>query len=158
MTPDLVCAGDVMTRELITVTPETPLLDVHRLFVEEEIHGAPVVGEDGTVYGLVTTTDLVRVVRDAEDNNERVDALTAADAMTPDPIMVPPDTSLEQLARTMVDLRIHRVFVGTDRMLEGVVSAFDVVRVVAGYSSESASRNAARSARSSFDMPRSPTR
>lgn len=128
---DLVCAADVMTRELITVTPETRLLDIHRLFLEEEIHGAPVVGEDGTVFGLVTTIDLVRAVRDAEDNGERVDELTAADAMTRDPIMVDPTTPIEQLARTMVEQRIHRVFVGKDRMLEGVVTAFDVMRVVA---------------------------
>ena len=128
---DLVCAADVMTRELITVTPETRLLDIHRLFLEEEIHGAPVVGEDGTVFGLVTTIDLVRAVRDAEDNGERVDELTAADAKTRYPNMVDPTTPIEQHARTMVEQRIHRVFVGKDRMLEGVVTAFDVMRVVA---------------------------
>jgi CBS domain-containing protein len=38
-----------MVRELITVTPETLLFDVHRLFVEEEIHGAPVVDENDIV-------------------------------------------------------------------------------------------------------------
>ncbi|HSN30939.1 MAG TPA: CBS domain-containing protein [Kofleriaceae bacterium] len=131
MKPELVCAADVMTRELITVTPETRLLDVHRLFLEEEIHGAPVVGEDGIVYGLVTTIDLVRAVRDAEDNGERVEDLYAADAMTKDPIMVDPETPIEDLARTMVEQRIHRVLVGKDRMLEGVVTAFDLMRVVA---------------------------
>lgn len=132
MTPEPVCAADVMTRELITVTPETRLLDIHRLFLEEEIHGAPVIGEDGIVYGLVTTIDLVRAVRDAEDNGERVEDLVAADAMTKDPIMVDPQTSVEELARTMVEQRIHRVLVGKDRMLEGVVTAFDLMRVVAG--------------------------
>jgi CBS domain-containing protein len=131
MTPELVCAADVMTRELITVTPETRLMDVHRLFLEEEIHGAPVVGEDSIVYGIVTTIDLVRAVRDAEDNGVRVEDLTAADAMTVDPIMVAPETPVEQLARTMVEQRIHRVLIGKDRMLEGVVTAFDVMRVVA---------------------------
>lgn len=131
MKPELVCAADVMTRELITVTPETRLLDVHRLFLEEEIHGAPVVGEDGIVYGLVTTIDLVRAVRDAEDNGERVEDLLVADAMTKDPIMVAPETPVEDLARTMVEQRIHRVLVGKDRMLEGVVTAFDLMRVVA---------------------------
>src|SRR5690242_12345041 len=60
----IVRASDLMERDLITVTPSTRVLDIHRLFVEEEIHGAPVVGEDGVVQGVVSTLDLLRAVRD----------------------------------------------------------------------------------------------
>ena len=37
--PDQMKARDVMERDVISVGPETPVLDLHRLFVEEEIHG-----------------------------------------------------------------------------------------------------------------------
>ena len=57
-------ASDLMQRNVITLTPETPILDIHRMFVEEEIHGAPVVDEDGIVQGIVSTLDLLRVIRD----------------------------------------------------------------------------------------------
>lgn len=161
MQPDtLLHARDVMARDLITVTPETPVLDIHRLFVEEEIHGAPVVGDDGVVYGVVSTLDLLRVVRDELepgagstrtsyfrdeleysgpdwqrmplDFQDRMQAITAEQAMTKELVMVSPDASIEEVARTMLEHRIHRVLVtGEDRQLEGVISAFDLLRVLA---------------------------
>ena len=156
----LLHASDVMARDLITVTPETPILDIHRLFVEEEIHGAPVVGEDGLVYGVISTLDLLRVVRDElepgagatrasyfrdeleysgpdwqrmpVDFQDRMQTVTAEQAMTTELVMVAPDTPIDEVARTMLDHRIHRVLVTTsERQLEGVVSAFDLLRVLA---------------------------
>jgi CBS domain-containing protein len=119
-------ARDLMERDIITVSPETPILDIHRLFVEEEIHGAPVVGEDGIVYGVVSALDLLRAVREDEEVCES----TAADAMTKALVMVAPDASIEEVARTMREQRIHRVLVGQDRMLEGVLTTFDLLRVL----------------------------
>lgn len=51
----IVRASDLIERDVITVTPSTRVLDIHRLFVEEEIHGASVVGEDGVVQGIAST-------------------------------------------------------------------------------------------------------
>jgi len=119
-------ARDLMERDIITVSPETPILDIQRLFVEEEIHGAPVVGEDGIVYGVVSALDLLRAVRD----DEEVCETTAADAMTKVLVMVAPDASIEEVARTMREQHIHRVLVGEDRMLEGVLTTFDLLRVL----------------------------
>jgi CBS domain-containing protein len=51
---------DVMTKEVITVGPETPLKDVARTLAVNEISGVPVV-DDGVVVGVVSETDLVRV-------------------------------------------------------------------------------------------------
>jgi len=134
MQTELLYARDVMVRDLITVAPEMPILDIHRLFVEEEIHGAPVVGEDGIVYGVISTMDLLRVVRDELDTarpDDRVESLTAEQAMTTQLVTVRPDTPLEDVARTMLEHRIHRVLVtGEDRQLEGVISAFDMLRVI----------------------------
>jgi len=119
-------ACDLMERDIITVSPETPILDIHRLFVEEEIHGAPVVGEDGIVYGVVSALDLLRVVHD--ELEPVAGELTAADAMTKTIVMVPPDAGIDEVARTMREQRIHRVLVGADRVLEGVLTTFDLLR------------------------------
>ena len=155
-------AADVMERDVISVTPETRILDVHRLFVEEEIHGAPVVGEDGVVYGVISAMDLLRIVRDElepgagglsssyfrdqlpysgpdwgrapEDLQDRLQDLRASDAMTKEIVMVPPDMPIAQVARTMLDQHIHRVLVGEDRALEGVITSFDLLRVIAARS------------------------
>lgn len=78
------CAGDLMARDVVTVSPETPILDVHRLFVEEEIHGAPVVDEDGVVRGVISTLDLLRIVRDeAEPDTASTDTRTSGASRPP---------------------------------------------------------------------------
>ena len=38
---------DLMERDVLTVSPETSVFDIQRMFVEEEIHGAPVVDDNG---------------------------------------------------------------------------------------------------------------
>lgn len=151
-------ASDLMQRDIITVTPETPILDIHRLFVEEEIHGAPVVGEDGAVRGVVSALDLLRVVRDEvepgagstpttyfqdepphsgpawieipEDFEERMERVTAADAMTRELVTVRPDATINEIARAMSGHRVHRVLVCDGRVLVGVITTFDLLRVL----------------------------
>lgn len=46
-------AGEVMTDNPITVTPETPLLDALRLLLQHKIKRAPAVDEEGRLVGLV---------------------------------------------------------------------------------------------------------
>ena len=60
-------ARDVMQTYLISVNPETPLLEVHRLFVDEEINGAPVVDETGRLLGVISSVDLLRAVEEEHD-------------------------------------------------------------------------------------------
>ena len=112
-------ARDVMQTHLVTVEPELPLVDVHRLFVEEEITGAPVVDETGRLLGVISSTDLLRAVdeehgsassethyfreslefsgpdwaRAPSDFQDRLAALTVEDAMTRGGITVAPETS-----------------------------------------------------------------
>jgi predicted transcriptional regulator len=133
-TTPMLRARDVMERDVITVAPETPLLDVHRLFVEEEIHGAPVVDDDGQVAGVISSLDLLRVVRDAMDRGDldAAERLTAADCMTTELVIVRPDATIDEIARTMRTQRVHRVLVGEDRVLAGVITTFDLLRVLAG--------------------------
>jgi CBS domain-containing protein len=62
--------GEIMTRTVVTVTPDTPILVVARLLLDHRISGVPVV-EDGRVIGMITESDLFRliVVQQAEVGN-----------------------------------------------------------------------------------------
>jgi CBS domain-containing protein len=62
--------GEIMTRAVVTVTPDTPILVVARLLLEHRIGGVPV-AEDGRVIGMITESDLFRliVVQQAEVGN-----------------------------------------------------------------------------------------
>ena len=126
-------ATDVMQKDVITIAPETPILDVYRMFVEEEIHGAPVVDESGSVRGIVSTMDLLRLGNEeAYSARDSSGPLTAEDCATRELVSVSPETSVEEVARTMLAQRIHRVLViDSKRELLGVISSFDLLRIVA---------------------------
>jgi len=112
-----------MQTDVLTVTPETPVLDVHRMFAEEEIHGAPVVDDDGLVRGVVSTLDILRAVNDGTES-----ALDAEDVMTKDLVWVPPDMPIVEVAQIMREQHIHRVLVIDEGELLGVLTTFDLLR------------------------------
>lgn len=57
-----VTVGEIMTRKVLTVAPETEIRDAARVMVDERIHALPVVDEDRAVVGIVTTSDILRCV------------------------------------------------------------------------------------------------
>jgi CBS domain-containing protein len=117
-------ARDFMQTDVLAISPETSLHDIHRMFVEEEIHGAPVVDEDGTVCGVITSLDLLRPAADEVDTDE----LTAADIMTRELVAVSPDMPIADVAETMRAQHVHRVLVIENRELCGVLTTFDLLR------------------------------
>lgn len=149
-------AREVMQTYLISVNPETPLLEVHRLFVDEEINGAPVVDETGRLLGVISSVDLLRAVEEEHDAassgssylrdflefsgsdwqegsdnfQDRLAERTVADAMTRGGITVTPDTLIPEVAATLRKHRIHRVFVVDGEQLCGVISTFDLVALL----------------------------
>jgi CBS domain-containing protein len=151
-------ARDVMQSPVASVSPETPLSDIQRLFVEEEIHGAPVIGDSGAVVGVVTTTDLVNAVLEQSESGgfrtdylreliefsgpdwqrgapadfqDRLSQLTAADVMTPGAACVSDTAPVSQVAALMHERHIHRVWVTQSGVLAGVISSFDLLPLVA---------------------------
>jgi CBS domain-containing protein len=145
-----------MQTYLISVNPETPLLEVHRLFVDEEINGAPVVDETGRLLGVISSVDLLRAVEEEHDAastgfdhlrdflefsgpdwqegsdtfQTRLGERTVADAMTRGGITVAPETPVPEVAATLRKHRIHRVFVVDGERLCGVISTFDLVALL----------------------------
>jgi CBS domain-containing protein len=132
-----------MKRDPITVRPDTPFLEIQRLFVQAHIGGAPVVDADGRVEGMITSSDLLRALDelcdedldDAEPEDEqalldRLATLTAREVETPEAIWVAPDTPLAEVAKRMRDEAVHRVLVGEDGKLAGILTAFDLLEAV----------------------------
>lgn len=119
-------ARDFMQTDVMVITTDTSLLDIHRMFVQEEIHGAPVVDDDGTVRGVITSLDLLKPGADDVDSER----LTAADVMTREVVSVPPNMPVEEVAATMRHQHVHRVLVIDDGELLGVLTTFDLLRAL----------------------------
>ncbi len=132
-----------MTRDVITVRPGLPLKDVARLLIEKRISGVPVVGDGGEVLGIVSEADILRkeegispelsrplawLVRHMDGELEKIEARTAADAMTSPAITVRPTQQVSEIARLMIDMSINRAPVVSHDDLVGIVSRADLMR------------------------------
>lgn len=52
--------GDLMTKRVVTVTPETPLQEAAALMLKHKVGGLPVLNGDRTIAGIITETDIFR--------------------------------------------------------------------------------------------------
>lgn len=150
-------AREIMETQLIVLSPEEPLVKVERMFFEEEIHGAPVVSEDGKLIGMVTSLDLLRaaaeehdelqtdavtpayvrdlfelsdpgeLVRTEGDFQERLGERVVADVMSDGAVTVAPEATVAEVARALRENRTHRVLVSDGGKLCGIISTFDLV-------------------------------
>ena len=141
--------AEVMTRTVITVTPETSLRDLANILAENKINGAPVVDDEGDVIGVVCESDLVNqnqplhiptvfVILDSiipmenpwrlQKEFKRITATTVGDIYSKPPVYVEPDTDLAEVARIMSHRSLHTIPVLERGKLVGVVGKGDVIR------------------------------
>ena len=123
-------ARDVMTTEVITVTPATPLSEFARICADDNISGAPVVEVGGRLAGIVSHTDLIARLLEKDPFRESGAELDlsvtgrewrqVADIMTQEVLTVAPDTPLKEIAQRMARERIHRVVVMQNDDVAGI--------------------------------------
>jgi CBS domain-containing protein len=149
-------AKDLMTTDVKTVGADWPIDRVARFLIDHGISGAPVVDDDQLV-GVISLTDLARHNSSAgESASERPTAYyrheleeqyseedldnlrltegnetTAEHVMTPQVYDVNEHTSIQQVAQVMHRGGIHRVFVTEDGEVRGIITALDMLKVVA---------------------------
>jgi CBS domain-containing protein len=111
-------AQDIMTKNVITLAPETSVGDALSALLRYRIHGAPVVTPGDMLIGMVSYVDLVA------RTGERV-----RDVMAPDPVSAEETTPVEQLAALMLDRMVRRVPIVRAGRVVGIVSASDVIQL-----------------------------
>ena len=144
------CAADLMSRELLLIPEDMPLRDAARMLVRHRVSGAPVVDYRRVLVGVISSSDFVREMTHpggipsecghtdcvySEWQVVEVDNLTTEavrHCMTGDPVTAQEDTSIADLARMMIDARIHRVIiVDADHSPCGIVTTTDILAAVA---------------------------
>lgn len=140
---------DIMTRDPITVSPETSVTEAAHLIVDNNVGALPVL-EDGKLIGIVTEGDLI--LQDvkleypsyihllggmiqyppatARFENELRKAVAAdvRTVMTEDPVTISADASVEDAATMLVEKDVSRLPVMDGDELVGIVSKSDIVR------------------------------
>jgi CBS domain-containing protein len=147
----MLTAGDIMTTRVITLAPDTDIVQAANILMENRINGAPVIDSGGRLQGILCQSDLVAQQKKVplptvftlldgyipltsskqlEKQVRKIAALTVSEAMTPNPVTVQPDTTIETVAALMVDSRLHTLPVMENEKLVGIIGKVDVLRTL----------------------------
>jgi CBS domain-containing protein len=142
---------DVMTRKVVSVLPQATLAQAIDVMMRSNVSGLPVVGENGSLLGIVSEGDLLRrpeigtegpragwleslfrpghtAESYAHSHGRRVDEI-----MTTNVVSVGENERLEDAARLMQQHDIKRLPVIRDDKVVGIISRADFVRALAGF-------------------------
>ncbi len=145
-------AKDVMTTNVITVTPDTRVVDIAKLLLEHHISAVPVVDPENRVLGIVSEGDLIHrpelgarprrsrwlslLLGDEEFNSAEYiknHGMHAAEVMTRPVATVSEDMALGEVAQLLEKRHIKRVPVVREGKLVGIITRVDLLRGLADY-------------------------
>lgn len=145
----MLTAKDIMTRTVHSVTADTDVEELARLFVTRGVSAMPVLDEGGRLKGIVTETDLVEqdkplhvptvisifdwvLYLESEKNfREEVEKITArkvGEICTREVVTCSPDTPVSEIAALMIEKKAHLIPVVEDKEVVGVVARLDIIR------------------------------
>ena len=147
----MITAKDIMTKEVISVTPETEIAQAAKLLLTNRINGVPVINDTGDLVGILCQSDLIIQQKNIpipslftlldgfipltsskklDKEVEKIAATKVANAMTSDPVTVNSDTGIEDVAALMVEKSYHTLPVVDAGKLVGIVGKEDVLRTL----------------------------
>ena len=142
---------DIMTKEVISVSPETEITNAAKILLENRINGLPVIDAFGRLIGILCQSDLVAQqkgipvpsvftllesfipltsMKRIDKEMEKIAALTVKEAMTLEPVTVSPETDIEDVAKLMVDKKYHTLPVMEGDKVVGIVGKEDVLKTL----------------------------
>lgn len=150
-----ITAADVMSPHVLTLREDMTLEEVANFLTENEISGAPVEDLYGKVIGVVSLTDVARIVADGTEASPRHERTSpdfflqewedqatrqeigeyrledtevrVSEIMTPGIYSVTEETPIATIARMMIDNHIHRVLVTREERPVGIISTSDLL-------------------------------
>ncbi|MEH2512045.1 CBS domain-containing protein [Nitrobacteraceae bacterium AZCC 1564] len=142
-------AHQIMSRNVITVTPQISIVDAAKTMLERHISGLPVVDDAGRLVGMVSEGDFIRRTEIGTRKRRGLwftllfgagqmaadfvqeHGKTVADIMTPEPLTISEDTTLEEVVRLMERNHIKRLPVLRDSTVVGIVTRSNLLQAVA---------------------------
>jgi CBS domain-containing protein len=147
-------AHQIMTKDVITVTPHTSIEDAARIMLRMHVSGLPVQDDAGKLVGIVSQSDFLRRAEIGTGRKRpawlqfligpgraavdfvRERGRKVEDVMTENPITVDEETPLEDLVRLMEKKGIKRLPVMSGDTLKGIVTRSNLLQAVASIAHE----------------------
>jgi len=146
-------AGDIMTENVITVSPDATIEEIAKILHEHRISGVPVVNDENELIGVVTEGDLIIKIakphlpphielfggiiylqkpHEMDDELKKITATLARDIMTEKVVAVEEDCEIEDVASLMVNRKINRLPVLREGKLIGIITRADIIETMVG--------------------------
>lgn len=126
--------SDIMTKNLVTVSPETFVAKIMVLFEQNSFHHLPVVKNGNELAGIISKEDIQKVANllalNVSDDTLPFavsDSLTARDIMTHYPFSLDPEDTIGLAADIILGNRFHAIPVLEDGQLVGLVTSHDLI-------------------------------
>lgn len=136
-------AKAIMTKNVIAVKKHTSTEEIARLLWENRISGVPVIDDSNRVVGIVSEGDLIYQVETMSPTSSywenpkkfqmeraKINAKNAAEIMATEVVVAEEDTSVEEIATTMVERHVKRMPIVNKGKLVGIVTRQDVVETL----------------------------
>src|SRR5512139_3442225 len=127
--------GERMSRPVITISPEMPIVDALELMKRDRIRRTPVV-HDGKLVGIVSDKDLLNAspspatTLSVWEMNYLLSKITVKDVMTKKVLSVTEDTPIEEAARIMADNKIGGMPVlNKEGKVVGIITETDLFKI-----------------------------
>jgi CBS domain-containing protein len=138
-----VLVKEIMTKDVITVSPDTTLRELGKILKEKRISGIPVVDGIGNIVGIVTVTDILRILQEIyrwqemersatrlhisdlvgkEELNKKV-----KDVMKKNVYTLDENKDINEVMRLMFNRQIHTIPITKDGKLAGIIGKRDLV-------------------------------
>ncbi|MFA6222947.1 MAG: CBS domain-containing protein [Desulfomonilaceae bacterium] len=142
-------ASQIMTKNVITVTKETPIRELAEILLEKGVNGVPVVDEQGAVIGVVCESDLVEYNKPLHiptvffildsiipienpwrlhQDFKRISATTVGDIYSHPATCVQSDADVSEVARIMSENKYYTIPVIEEGKLVGIIGKVDIVK------------------------------
>ncbi|MGA2290355.1 CBS domain-containing protein [Bradyrhizobium sp.] len=147
-------AHQIMTRAVITVTPDTKIADAANIMLQKHVSGLPVIDASGKLVGIVSEGDFIRrseigtqrrrsrflkfILGPGKAATDFVHehGSKVSEIMTPEPLTVSEDTPLEQIVELMEKNGVKRLPVMSGDKIVGIVSRANLLQAVASLARE----------------------
>jgi len=142
-------AHQVMTRPVITVTPDTSIIDAANIMLQRHVSGLPVVDAAGKLVGVVSEGDFIRrseigtgrkrgrwlrfILGPGRSASDFVHehGMKVSEVMTKSPLTITEDTALAEIVQLMEKNHIKRLPVMRGTQVVGIVSRSNLLQAVA---------------------------
>ena len=137
----MISAREIMSEQVVTIHEDLQVSQVAHLMLRDRVSAFPVVRADNELIGIITMTDLFRIIdlsvqqhgRDFIAHLASLKDLRAAEIMSQETVTITPDTRLSQIIRLLIDKNMHTFPVVDQGKIVGIVSRHDILNAVFSY-------------------------